>query len=211
MLGAMLLLAEACNPRHTHRMNRGPLAHRKRCKRWDTPFDAHCLTFSCFKRQPFFHAPHICRWFFESLVASRLKRPFDLWAYVIMPEHVHVVLWPHEGTKISTILQSMKLSLARKVLIWAQRDNPELLALMADPRPNGDVSYRFWQRGGGYDRNLRGDRDVHEKIRYIHDNPVRRGLVARPEDWPWSSAKTYCDGADGPIHIDTDSIPTAVS
>ena len=207
----MLLLAEACSPHHTHRMNRDPLVHRKRCKRWDALFDAHCLTFSCFKRQPFFHASHICRWFLESLVASRLRRPFDLWAYVIMPEHVHVVLWAHEGTKISTILQSMKLSLARKVLIWAQRDNPELLALMADPRPNGDVSYRFWQRGGGYDRNLRGDRDVHEKIRYIHDNPVRRALVARPEDWPWSSAKTYCDGADEPIHIDTDSIPTAVS
>ena len=207
----MLLLAEACPFHETPSMDRGPLHHRKQCKRWDIPFDAHCLTFSCFARQPFFHVERICEGFLESLVAARRKHAFDLWAYVIMPEHVHVVLWPHEGAKISAILKGIKLSLARKVLISAQRDNPELLALMACHRPNGDVSHRFWLPGGGYDRNLRSDRDVHEKIRYIHANPVRRGLVARPEEWPWSSAKAYCDGVDEPIPIDRHSIPTVVS
>jgi putative transposase len=49
----------------------------------------------------------------------------------------------------------------------------------------------FWQRGGGYDRNLRSSSDIREKIEYIHQNPVRRGLVVNPSDWVWSSARDY--------------------
>jgi len=49
----------------------------------------------------------------------------------------------------------------------------------------------FWQDGGGYDRNIVSDRELYEKVQYIHDNPVRRGLIGRPADWPWSSARWY--------------------
>jgi len=75
---------------------------------------------------------------------------------------------------------------------------------------NGKVAYRFWQRGGGYDRNLRSDRDIHEKIAYVHDNPIRRGLVERAEDWPWSSLRAHHEGVDEPIPIDRDSIPVVL-
>ena len=184
--------------------------HRKRCERWDIPFDAHCLTFSCFGRNPFLRSERTCRWFLEALDAAREKEPFDLWAFVIMPEHVHVVLWPDEQTKISGILRSIKLSVARKALIWVRGHCPRSLMRMEDRQPNGKVSYRFWQRGGGHDRNLRSDRDVHEKIRYVHDNPVRRGLVARPEDWPWSSCRAHLQGVDEPIRIDRESIPVVL-
>ncbi len=187
-----------------------PQDHRKRCKRWDIPFNAHYLTFSCFKRRPFLRSERACRWFLEGVKAAREKHPFDLWAYVLMPEHVHVVLRPHEEVKISSILKSLKLPVARRAGIWARQNCPEFLSRMADCRPNGKVAYRFWQRGGGYDRNLRSDDDIHEKIHYVHGNPVRRGLVEHPEDWPWSSAKTYADGVDGPVGLDGDSIPPLV-
>ena len=53
------------------------------------------------------------------------------------------------------------------------------------------VRRRFWQPGGGYDRNVVEPATAVRVIEYIHANPVRRGLVERPEDWPWSSARGY--------------------
>jgi len=61
---------------------------------------------------------------------------------------------------------------------------------------SGLPSYRFWQRGGGYDRNLVSKQAVLNSIEYIHNNPVRKGLVKSPEDWNWSSAGFYAGKSD---------------
>jgi len=82
-----------------------------------------------------------------------------------------------------------------------------LLREMADIAPDGQASYRFWQRGGGYDRNLWSPEEIHEKIHYIHANPVRRGLVVRPEDWPWSSYATWMNVGEPVVPIDKQSVP----
>ena len=181
--------------------------HRKRCKRWDYPWNAHFTTFSCFKRQPFLSKDRPCRWFLDSLQRARIKCPFDLWGYVIMPEHVHLLWLPHEGVKIGSILQSLKLPVTLRAIRRLKKEAPQFLFRMLDVQPNGDRAYRFWERGGGYDRNLRSVRDTHEKLHYIHNNPVRRELVARPEDWPWSSARAWATGADEPLKIDRESFP----
>ncbi len=76
------------------------LPHRKTCKRWDIPWDAHYLTFSCFRRQPLLAKTRPCLWLLKSLAKVRVARPFDLWGFVIMPEHVHLLLLPHEGVTI---------------------------------------------------------------------------------------------------------------
>ena len=88
---------------------------------------------------------------------------------------------------------------------WLKQHNPSGLKALATGRP--DKPYQFWQDGGGYDRNLRSVRDTHEKLYYIHNNPVIRKLVARPEDWPWSSAQAWVTGADEPLKIDRESFP----
>ena len=62
-------------------------------------------------------------------------------------------------------------------------------------------------RGGGYDRNLRSIRDIHEKIRYVHANPVTRGLVDNPSGWKWSSALAWEEGLNSPIRIDRQTVP----
>ena len=67
-------------------------------------------------------------------------------------------------------------------ILWLKRHAPEFLNTVEDVQPNGKRYHRFWQREGGYDRTLRSARDIHEKIRYVHENPVRRGLVERPAD-----------------------------
>ena len=181
--------------------------HRKRCKRHDVEGQAHCLTFSCFRGQPFLLGERARLWMAEALSAERRQGLYDLWAYVLMPEHAHLVLLPHEGATISRILTSIKSSVAKRAFLWARKSSPSVLERMAHRTSNGRCHYRFWQRGGGYDRNLRSVHDVYEKIKYTHANPVRRGLVAAPEDWYWSSCRAWQTSDDDPIAIDRDSLP----
>lgn len=181
--------------------------YRKRCKRFDVYGHAHYLTFSCFGRQQFLTSSRACTWFLDALDAARRRRPFDLWAFVIMPEHAHLLLLPHEDISISKILGSIKIPIVRRAVSWVRKNSPEFLPRMADMQPNGEVHYRFWQRGGGYDRNIWNVKEIHEKIHYIHNNPVRRGLVSQPEDWPWSSYRAWEEEIDEPIRIDRKTLP----
>ena len=181
--------------------------HRKLCKRYDQPYQAHHLTFSCFQRQPFFVGRQSPGWFLRYLTAAREMAGFDLWAYVIMPEHVHLVILPHEGSSIRRILHRIKRPMTSKVLGWVNRQCPSFLHRMAERRRSGEVTYRFWQTGGGYDRNLRTIQDIHDKITYIHENPVRRELVQRAVDWPWSSARAWETGQDELVTLDRKTLP----
>ncbi len=180
---------------------------RKRCKRFDEPFHAHHLTFSCFQRQPFFLGKQSPRWFLECLDSARQSAGFDLWAYVIMPEHVHLVIWPHEGVRISNILSCIKRPVTAKVLAWVTTNSPKFLARMTQAHADGTTSRHFWQAGGGYDRNLWSAQEIYEKIKYVHENPVRRKLVQVPWDWSWSSSGTWETGAEGLIKLDLESLP----
>ena len=181
-----------------------PRIHRKS---WNVEGDAHFLTFSTFQQQPFFKSDRICNWFLDVLGYARKRCPFSLFAYVIMPEHIHLVLRPGEGVSMRSILWHLKRPMTQKVLEWVQENKPEFLERMLDEQPNGKVMYRFWQRGGGYDRNLRSSSDVHEKIGYIHKNPVRRGLVDSSEKWLYSSAGDWVLGKPGSVSIDWEEIP----
>ncbi len=186
-------------------------SHRKRCKRFDIPGDPHFLTFSCFRRMPLLSRNRSRQWVIDALSRSRESGQIDLWAYVIMPEHVHVVLLPHKEVTISEVLKSVKQSVSCRALLWLrQNDKAFLQRLEVFDRSNDHRSYRFWQRGGGYDRNLRTVSDVHEKIAYVHNNPVRRGWVERAEQWPWSSAAAWESGIDQPLAIDRSSVPRLV-
>ena len=138
---------------------------------------------------------------------ARTRRPFDLWAFVIMPEHAHLLIWPHAGVRVSDILLTIKQPVTQRCVAWVKRSAPHFLPAMLDSQPNGKHFFRFWQRGGGYDRNLWSTREIHEKIAYIHNNPVRRELVARAQDWPWSSLHAWETGLDQPITIDRQSVP----
>lgn len=183
---------------------------RKRCRRDNEPGHAHALTFSCFKRQAFLSRQRACAWFLAALDAARCEHALDLWAFVIMPEHVHVLICPRRARySISEMLTSIELPVTRRAVHYVRRHAPAFLERMTDTQPNGKRHLRFWQRGGGYDTNLWSPRRIRDKIAYIHDNPVRRGLCERPEDWPWSSARAYQDRAAGPLRLDLDSLPPA--
>ena len=125
-----------------------------------------------------------------------------------MPEHVHLILRPLSETTIASILKTLKQSVSKRAINWLRENAAEYLPKIEDVQPNGKRNHRFWQRGGGYDRNLRSVRDIHEKIEYIHQNPVTRGLVSQQVDYRWSSAMTWKSGGDKPLAIDRDSVPT---
>jgi putative transposase len=184
------------------------IPHRKRCKRYDVDGDAHHLTFSCFQRIPLFSRDRTCRWMLQALELGRANGEYDLWAYVIMPEHVHVVVWPHPGVRVKHVLTTLKQSVSKRAIVWLRENAPQFLIRLEDVQPNGKRTHRFWQRGGGYDRNLRTVADIHEKIEYVHANPVRRGLADSPGAWRWSSCHAWLSGKDEPIAIDRGSVPS---
>jgi putative transposase len=181
---------------------------RKTCRRYNTPGEAHSLTFSCFHGHQFLSKDRTRMWLIEALAEARRELHFDLWAYVIMPEHCHILLLPREEKySISRILAAIKVPVTRRAKHYLEVHAPEALRLMRDVQPNGKVCYRFWQRGGGHDRNMYTARAIHAEIEYIHGNPVRRELVRLAEDWTWSSAGYFAGRRDVLLPIDAESIP----
>ncbi len=89
---------------------------RKRCRRYEDPGHSHELTFSCYRRLPLLSRDRTREWLVEAIAEARDRERFDLWAYVIIPEHVHLLIRPREsGYKISRIFWRIKQPVGR----WA--------------------------------------------------------------------------------------------
>ena len=117
---------------------------------------------------------------------------FRLIAFVLMPEHVHLLVYPiSTQPAIDKFLFAVKRPFSYRVKkLFLETNDPMLCQLTIRERP-GRETFRFWQEGPGYDRNLSSEEAVLSSIDYIHENPVRRGLVSRDCDWKWSSARWY--------------------
>jgi putative transposase len=152
-----------------------------------------------------------CVWLAEAINLAREKHQFDVWAYVFMPEHVHLLICPRlRKYEISKILATVKLSVNRKAVAYLKVANPRGLAKMLDEQPNGRRHYRFGERGGGFDRNIDQLNVLLAEIAYIHLNPVRRKLCESPSDWKWSSAADHELLRQGPIRLDLHSLPNTL-
>ena len=179
----------------------------KKLIRFNTPGSAHGLSFTCYRNRRFLSSDRTRLYFAEALQGAGIKHNFDLWAYVVMPEHVHLVIFPgSEIYSISAILKSIKQPVARRAINYLRKHESGILRFMETglDRPR----WHFWQNGGGYDRNIRDCRELERLVNYVHENPVRRGLVRKAEDWCWSSARDWVHGTDeGPIFIERASYP----
>jgi putative transposase len=181
-----------------------PRRHRRNS---NDPGHAHELTFSCYKRFHFLRlrAERICHWLSESISEARNRWDLDLWAYVFMPEHVHMIVHPRKiSSEIAAIRRAIKAPVGSRAMSFLEEHHPEWLPRLT--RRRGRKTERlFWQSGGGYDRNVVEPATLMSMIDYIHGNPVRRGLVERPEQWRWSSA-AWCSGV-GESPLVPDRIP----
>jgi putative transposase len=179
----------------------------KRCRRHNLAGHAHELTFSCYNNKPFLVAERTCKFLVESVIASRKKHEFDLWAYVFMPNHAHLLICPSkEEYSISDILLSIKQPVSRKAINYLRTNDPKGLKHLATSQKHRP--YRFWQKGGGYDRNITKVQTIIDSTHYIHNNPVRKELVETPDQWYYSSFADWQGIRQGPLAIDFESFPT---
>jgi putative transposase len=160
--------------------------------------DLHFVTFSCYRRRPYLGTAAARDCFVRVLKEVRSRHGFALLGYVVMPEHVHLLIGEPEKGNPSKVLQVLKQKVSQSLhgeSTPADRALPLRLA-----RETGEAP-AFWQRRF-YDFNVWSAKKALEKLEYMHENPVKRKLVARPEDWPWSSWSHYAKKERELIAID---------
>jgi len=183
---------------------------RKTVKHYDNG-EPHFLTFSCYRRLPILSKDRSREWFVDALGEARALHGFHLWAWVIMPEHVHLLIW-QPFSRISTdskstqgrirgILSSIKRPVGERAIEYLREFVPDYLRSLTVINANRTY-HRFWQSGSGYDEIVSDPSALHAVVEYVHHNPVRRGLVNRPEEWPWSSAREWSGLGDSAMKID---------
>jgi putative transposase len=157
--------------------------------------DLHFVTAGCYHRQPFLGTASSRDLFLRVLEQMRRRYRFAVLGYVLMPEHFHVLLSQPQRMTLSTVVQALKLGFSRRWLSSGRALQPP--ALWPAPR-------RIWQ-ARFYNFNVWTERKRIEKLRYMHRNPVKRGLADFPEQWHWSSFRFYLYGEPGLVKInDTD-------
>ena len=155
----------------------------------------HFITFSCYHRLPWLDSSRARDRFLSILEQTRERYRFVVVGYVVMPEHVHLLITEPEVGTPSTVIQVLKQRSAHALLPMRKRRDWRQRELFAEqPRRS------FWQ-ARFYDFNVWTTKKKGEKLRYMHDNPVKRGLVASPEQWRWSSYRFYLLDEPGPVRI----------
>lgn len=137
----------------------------------------------------------------QELDVVRYKYCFEVYGYVIMPEHVHFVIFPEEAVPLGRAIGEIKSKSAIQLIAKMKESGSPHLQSLRVKRTNG-AEYAFWLPRC-YDHNCRDQTSVLEKINYCHWNPVKRKLATKPEDWRWSSFGWYSGEAKCPIILDT--------
>jgi putative transposase len=140
-------------------------------KRYYGTGSLHFITWSCYRRKPLLDNPARRDLLLAVLELMRVRYRFAVIGYVVMPDHVHLLISEPLIGDPSKIVQAVKLSVSRRLAI------------------SGEFFGRLWQ-SRFYDFNLWSQQKEVEKLKYMHRNPVVRGLVESPEDWRWSSSDT---------------------
>lgn len=154
-------------------------------KRFYGAGDLHFLTFSCYRRRPYLATAQAKYTFLSVLEQARKRHGFSITGYVLMPEHVHLLVSEPDAITASGVIQVIKQNSSRKLKSAA--------TIEREP---------FWLTRF-YDFNVRTEQKLVEKLRYMHRNPVTRGMVESPEHWEWSSFRHYLSGEPGIVEIDS--------
>ena len=155
----------------------------------------HCITCSCYRRQRWLGSVPRRDFFLRVFEQVRQRYGFVVVGYVIMPEHIHLLMGEPEKGDPSKVMQAVKQGFARRVLKQVRRRRTagqgELFTAPAE---------HVWQHHF-YDFNVWSKPKWSEKLCYMHRNPVKRGLVLEPEQWEWSSYRAYAFGEAGVVKL----------
>jgi putative transposase len=161
-------------------------------KRYYGTGELHYITCSCYHRKRWLDTAQRRDLFLDILEEVRKQHRFVVVGYVVMPEHFHLLMSEPQVGNPSTVMQSVKQRYAQRV-IRRRRNRVQGPLLEDGPRP-------VWQPRF-YDFNVRTEQKRVEKLRYMHRNPVKRGLVEHPEQWFWSSFRYYRFGEVGRVRV----------
>ena len=204
--GPPLRLIVSVSPAYTAQaMSEKPPPAYKMVQRYDIPGHAHFLTFSCYRRLPLLASDDSCSVLADCVRKACSAHDCDVWAYVFMPEHVHLLVRPRSSNyRISDVLKAVKQPAATRLLNRLKKEASPVLAQLLVHDVSRRRRHRFWQAGGGHDLNIWSATKAVEKAEYCHRNPVTRGLVDDPGDWRWSSYRALEMGSttDLPLELD---------
>lgn len=155
-------------------------------RRYHHSGQSHFLTFSCYHRQLRFQSAVAYGLFLTCLENMRVKFGVYVYGYVVMPEHVHLLVSEPKRQTLADAMHYLKLSFTKRLR-----------------RESATAKGPFWQ-ARGYDRNVRNAEEFAVKLRYMHENPVKRGLVTAAEDWKWSSFRHYAFREVGVVEIESE-------
>lgn len=163
------------------------------------------VTTVIYDRLPLFTRPSFVIPLFDSLNFYRHKQQFKLLGYVIMPDHIHLLLWPFGEATVSDVMRSYKEFTAKRIIRQAEVEGIQAWvdAFRQAGAETGRSKNKVWQ-DSYWDKNIYTERFLREKLHYVHRNPVRAGLVAQPEEYAYSSYRNYQLGEEWLIEIDRD-------
>jgi putative transposase len=150
-------------------------------KRYHHTGHSHFVTFSCYHRLPYLSTASARRLVEGAIEDTRVRYSMPVFGYVVMPEHVHLLVQEPGRATIASAIQAIKQSVSRRIIGGREH---------------------FWQKRY-YDFNVHTSDKLTEKLRYMHRNPVKRGLVEKPEDWRWSSYRHYAFGEIGAVELES--------
>ena len=181
----------------------------KSLRKFDDNSYVHFITTNTYRNYPYFQYEEFSQILLEELRFYSVKLGFTLIGYVIMPSHLHLLLWWDKDEQsmlnISTIMQRIKGATARRIIDFLQGRSEHPLRPVsqgrermlsatqerADPKAHKqNIKHRVWQPGF-YDFNIHSERILLDKLDYIHNNPVKAGLTTSPGDYKCSSYRFY--------------------
>jgi putative transposase len=157
----------------------------------------HFITTSCYQRSPLLGTAQNRDLFLEVLERVRRRYGFVVVGYVIMPEHVHLLFSEPDRGDPSVVMKVLKQSFARRLLGRMRRTGD---ARQSSLWNSAVFKGHVWQHRF-YDFVVFTEKKRVEKLRYMHRNPVVRGLVLEPEQWKWSTYRHYALGELGPVLV----------
>ena len=172
-----------------------------------SPGELQFITASTYRRTPIFLSDRFRRCFANRLEGVREKFRFLLVGWVLMPDHFHLLLQPHPPESTPLIVKELKEETAKRILktlkenqqhAWCRKT---LERMRLPPSVHDESHYRLWQRRF-YPFGVFSDKKYHEKLDYMHNNPVVRGLVQSPGEWTWSSWRFYYLEDDSILSMD---------
>lgn len=165
-------------------------------KRFHETGALHFITWSCCDRQPLLGRPERRDLLLKILEQMRNRYRFAVIGFVVMPEHVHLLTSEPLIGNVASAICAIKLGFTRRVL----SNNAAGAPLLAGVARSGDFGQHFWMKRY-YDFNVFSEPKIAEKLHYMHQNPVVRGLVESPEQWNWSSFKADAKGESRIIKV----------